>query len=707
MPLRNGADTIEHLMRRTLHLRLTGRRWLDWLIAATVAAIAAAVLAYLLLVPWIARSVAGGVLRDLGYPQATFAVAHVLPWQAELVNLQLAPAAGVGDVERIVIGYTPLSLWRGRVTKVRIVGAQIDLTDSRALPVRSGGSAGSIAGDIPVGRLELADAVVTVPLRGRSVQIPLRGWIEPQGGNFAVDATMLGGPVAVRGTLDLKNSSANARVEATRVQLAEALADDLDTVLKSDRQAIDTSGELTLSWGRAAGGAWRIELQDAALRTSDADLGFPAADLSLHGVDANVHLAGTATPTGLQLTLLPTSKLSASGGSLEKRRLNRAQGPLAELALAEPVVLDLRFGQKPTWELRAPAALLQTAMFAPTPLRISINLAGACGRTDGSLSLILNGWQMQSGSSLAPLFPALDDYDMGGTVTASAYIRFDQGRLEPKVAIELGDGRLASPAGNWSLENVESRFVINSLRPFQTAGGQRVSFGRATVGKLQLDDGVLIVDAANAYEWTFRGIRARLADGRVQATPFALDLRRPQISTVVALERVRVGDLLPLLTDQATASATAWGQLPMILNWPQSRPGDASAVRWWEPRIEFGEGYLVTSEAGTLHVKRPEDLLGQAPQQQSRSIQGRVIAGNRENLVNAMKDLNLTSARVDFMKEKWEGRDALLAQVSLAGRGQDPSANTAVTLTVNVHGFDSLLRLAMGFGRQLQIRSGS
>ena len=106
--------------------------------------------------------------------------------------------------------------------------------------------------------------------------------------------------------------------------------------------------------------------------------------------------------------------------------------------------------------------------------------------------------------------------------------------------------------------------------------------------------------------------------------------------------------------------------------------------------MEFGEGFIyATPGGGHLRVIDPEATVGVMLEKQDPSFGGGgKMEAVRSRLMNALRDLEYSVLKMDLIKEG----EGLLARAHMAGKGAGPNGQEIGGLTVNVRGFDVILR---------------
>jgi hypothetical protein len=190
---------------------------------SVVAAIIVALLgAWFIYLPWLLRSKVEQALRSGGVRGVKFDVSRATPWGSELSNV----AGGEGNplgIRRVVIDYSPIDLWDGKLDAIHIVGARITL-DAKLGKVDVGPLAqlfgrveqpeetapSTQPARLPVSRIDLTDSQLVVNTEQQQVTVPLDVTVvSANPGKIVADARL--GPnrnMIVGGMIDLAARSA-------------------------------------------------------------------------------------------------------------------------------------------------------------------------------------------------------------------------------------------------------------------------------------------------------------------------------------------------------------------------------------------------------------------------------------------------------------------------------------------------------------------
>src|SRR5688500_2180279 len=104
--------------------RISRRRMISIGFIALVAALLLGV--WFIYLPWLLRSKVHDALRDLGVRGISFEIGRATPWGSELINVAAGGGQSLG-IRRVVLDYSPIDLWDGKLDAIHIVGGRIEL----------------------------------------------------------------------------------------------------------------------------------------------------------------------------------------------------------------------------------------------------------------------------------------------------------------------------------------------------------------------------------------------------------------------------------------------------------------------------------------------------------------------------------------------------------------------------------------------------
>jgi hypothetical protein len=265
---------------------------------------------------------------------------------------------------------------------------------------------------------------------------------------------------------------------------------------------------------------------------------------------------------------------------------------------------------------------------------------------------------------LARWFPQLAGWALSGGVGLSGRSRYAQGEWTLGADAILNNLAVRNEAMGVDVEGVRGRVVLEALAPLRTAPAQELTYESVTLGGVELTGGSVgfafeAPGRLSVERWTSGGF-----GGQLECTPFACDLRNPELETRLNLKGVQVGELLKLFKDvPAEAEAAVDGSVPL---------------RWRDGRAGFGTGWLklAPGELGKVRFTQDLHLLTQG-----RRPVGPGYAALRK-VEESIQVLLFNRLQIDTYPNGVEGQPMRIRLVGApAGREYD----VPVTLDVNVN----------------------
>ncbi len=316
------------------------------------------------------------------------------------------------------------------------------------------------------------------------------------------------------------------------------------------------------------------------------------------------------------------------------------------------------------------------------------------GRISGSIP----AFALKDEKALSGLIKELAEFEISGTFGSEAAVLIEGGSIKPLVSLAMKDVRIASKEYDRSVEGVNGTVTIDSFSPLTTPGGQRLTVGKANAGQVRFTDGDLRFRVENTSLFHVEGTDWGWAGGRVYVNSFRLDLAKPAVDLTVFGDNLSLAQLLGMFgEEQYSGEGSLYGRLPVHLTWPQKKKGVRTVTEWSEPQLEFGAGFVYAKPGGgVLSVVSPERTLGALLEKQNPDFaSGGKMEAVKSSLMGALKSLRYSVLMVDLVKE--EG--GLMARLLMSGVGAN--GQEIGGLTVNIRGFDAILRNIISIRREM------
>jgi len=409
---------------------------------------------------------------------------------------------------------------------------------------------------------------------------------------------------------------------------------------------------------------------DARLRLADASVRHTGKGLRLTGVTANVPLTwNLASPP-------PTGTFAVTSVEFAGRALPPLSGTLGVAGARADVTVN--------WPVLEGAELRAEGSAGLGP-------HGPSARATVSLPL----FQVEDEEAIGRLIPPLEDMLIGGSFALDGYVRASPQGVSPNLALTVLNGTFRSKAWETEADGVFATVRISSLQPVLTPRKelQVALVRRARVGNLDVSDGFVAfrLEPKEAdgpptgwTAWIQRG-EWGWAGGRLYVDEFRYDPGAAEHTAVVQARDLELRRLLEYLPRQ---QASGVGSLDGHLT--------VTAGTW--PDLRFGEGELRTppGQGGWFRIRNAEGLGDMLDRASPRFQTDELYAEIKDRLVSAFGNFEYDELRLVFTEE--DGR--FVARVKTSGRGRTGARQEFGGITVNLWGFDSVLRDAILVGRK-------
>jgi hypothetical protein len=408
-----------------------------------------------------------------------------------------------------------------------------------------------------------------------------------------------------------------------------------------------------------------------ALHKIDPQAAFELSHVSLSRLElANVAVGNPAwlTAERIEVTYRP---LAAAFGRLRTVVVHGATWTPRQLGVPLPDagagVPDLPLERL---ELRDSAVLIESA---GTPMRLPVE--GSLERQAGDRYHVAISAGLRDGNPVSfewrALRGSIGALHLDGVVPL-------RGSEKPMVSLEIKGGELSLPAQGLKAAGIDVTAAFDGVWPVSTPGGQRLTIGSGSLGKLPLrqaelefrldGSGALLVERAR---WT-------IDSSTFSTDAFRVDPRDPIVATIVTAENLDLAYWLPLLTDgRATGEGRLQGRVP--ITW---RPGTARPIALGEGSLAAvpGGGWITVDDAGQLAA------LLESSDPRLKSDENMQLV--KERLVEALTDFHYDDLRLELVPET----DGLMLRAVTSGQGRrgDPPQEIG-GLTINIHDIDTVL----------------
>ncbi len=221
----------------------------------------------------------------------------------------------------------------------------------------------------------------------------------------------------------------------------------------------------------------------------------------------------------------------------------------------------------------------------------------------GELKVTVPRFTIGDGRLLEKYLPAAQGYEIGGDVSLSSVIRFNGGKIDPRVLLDLIDVSVRNELSKTEVEEIDVSVALNSFQPFTTDPGlyltvKRVRFGEFDVGNVRV---TFQIDGDRLSWQSFEG---EWADGKIKADrgSFRISSQRLDLDIDVRLEGVSLQKVIDFFCPgRIECEGKLYGHLPMTIHMGKKR------------RVNFGDGFLeARPPRGWIKIKEEDarELLG-------------------------------------------------------------------------------------------------
>jgi hypothetical protein len=261
----------------------------------------------------------------------------------------------------------------------------------------------------------------------------------------------------------------------------------------------------------------------------------------------------------------------------------------------------------------------------------------------------LKGYRVPDAFDPASLVPALAGFDLGGVLDVSAQARLDRGVLRARAALEVAEGTVQSDDLDLNVSGIRGRLVFPDLPALRSAPDQALSFDRARIGEVVLDDARAAVQMESPGSLFLEQARFSWCGGRVFVQPLRVVPGKDAYDLVLFCDRVRLAPLLQQLGGlRARGEGAVSGRIPLAIK--------GKSVR-------FDDGFLYSSpgEGGRVELTGTEIFTAGIPPE---TMQYAQLDLARE----ALKEYDYDWVKLGFHSEE----DMLLMRLQFDGRPAGP-----------------------------------
>lgn len=250
---------------------------------------------------------------------------------------------------------------------------------------------------------------------------------------------------------------------------------------------------------------------------------------------------------------------------------------------------------------------------------------------------------------LGRLLPAAAGFTFEGKFIKKGNLVFAKDRITAAAESILSNGKILHRENKIAIEEIGMNLIISDLLNLRSAPGQKLRFGRASIGGLNVENGEIVFQIESPRSLLIEKSRFNWCDGKVDAPAIRLRPGVEDYSLILYCDRL---DLAKVLEQFGAASVEAEGQL-----------NGQIPLRYQNGQLSFQDGFLFTTpgEAGKIRMTDTEILTAGIPPDTPQYVQMELARKALEDYDYAWARLNLTT----------EGEDLLL-KMQLDGKPGKP-----------------------------------
>lgn len=634
--------------------------------------------AWVVVVPRIVRGKVVGALEAAGYGPVRMELPRVGLTSATLGGIS-AGAPPRLEIGRVDASYSPIRLFSGRLGVVEVSRVRLTLPDAPtsvgigvALPAPSPAPTSKTVASLPVDRLTVRDAEVSVPVPGGRLKVPLElstTTDEQRDIHISVTGTIGGAAVVVSAV----SSPGLDRID-WQLSVSGLSAKMARMWLPASGPKIQADGVQVSAAGRVSG------LQGPVVDVSAFSIRAPLVTIGEAGKAITVKDVEVAAAGGVQMMAGGWTAKLAEGASA------RANVAWAGAAAGLPLVLKCSAteagGGTGSWNASGGGAVFQVAEAKATLAPWKLSGVGAAA--DGQLHVALAPLDLKTLGEHPEVAQLMKAWKPEGKLLAEADVTVVRGEVRPRAVVEVDKVSLDNKDYQLSVQDISSKVTLTQLWPLKTepGAGERLTFRYAQMGKWEVVEGVATFALKGDNNVSFESARIGWAGGELRCDPFAMPLNSPAIHTTVSGKDLDLSKIVWVLSgEKAYAEGKADLQIPVQFLWPN---------------IRFGDGYAEARPGSILHLtdtaKQVETWMTSSD---PRFVTDPTYAKVRERIVQALQHFRLQKLRADFERKD----DRLLTRITIQGAGNTENGQ-GLNLNVNANDLDWLLSRYLSLPRQ-------
>lgn len=221
----------------------------------------------------------------------------------------------------------------------------------------------------------------------------------------------------------------------------------------------------------------------------------------------------------------------------------------------------------------------------------------------GELKVTVPQFTIGDGGLLGKCLPAAQGYEIGGDVSLGSVIRFNEGKIDPRVLLGLIGVSVRNKLSKTEVEGVDVSVAVSNFQPLETDPDLLLTVKKVRFGEFETDS-VRVTFWMDDNRLRWKSFEGGWADGKIKSEggSFLLFSQAWDIDIDVQLEGVSLQKVIDFLCPgRIECEGKLYGHIPMTVHMGK------------RSRVDLGEGFLeARPPRGWIKIKEEDakELLG-------------------------------------------------------------------------------------------------
>jgi hypothetical protein len=289
-------------------------------------------------------------------------------------------------------------------------------------------------------------------------------------------------------------------------------------------------------------------------------------------------------------------------------------------------------------------------------LEASGRIAWATDAPSAQLLLRIPTFTLENTSLLTELHPTLEGCEVGGTFSADAHIKYENGEVVPWITINVTDAFWRKPEADASIGGIAGTLTLDQIAPAATAGAQRMQWSNMSFGTFHATDGALDFRLDGDDSTLVASVTSKWIGGRIWSDGITVVPQRSMMNCDLHVEALSLQGILDFIKYEGVkGDGKIDGHLPVKITWGE------------HTRIEFGEGMLEANPRnGRLQLSKKTAMmfLGLTRDIDPNTVEQHDMA--KLLSLRALQDMEYTLLELDFTDYEKRG---WVTRIQIQGHG--------------------------------------